>query len=49
MFADSDGSRIRNAAEEGEAVRAEEIGISLAKKLLDMRAAGFVTEVGKIG
>lgn len=49
MFADSEGSRILNAAEEGEAVRAEEIGISLAKKLLDMRAAGFVTEVGKIG
>lgn len=49
MSAGPDGSRIVNAAEEGKAARAEEIGISLAKKLLDMRAAGFVTEVGEIG
>ncbi len=40
MFADSDGSNMRSAIEEGPAAGAEEIGIRLAKKLLKLRAAG---------
>lgn len=48
MFAEPDGSRILNDAEEGEATRAEEIGISLARKLLDLKAAEFILDGGKV-
>jgi len=40
MFADPDGSNMQSAVEEGAAVEAEKIGIRLAKKLLELRAAG---------
>lgn len=40
MFAEPDGSQMRSAVEEGPAAGAEEIGIRLAKKLLELRATG---------
>ncbi len=40
MFANPDGSNMRSAIEEGAAIDAEESGIRLAKKLLELRAAG---------
>ena len=40
MFANPDGNNMQSAVEEGASAEAEEIGIRLAKKLLELRAAG---------
>ena len=47
MFAEPDGNQIVTATEEGATTEAEEIGICLARKLLNRRTAGLTLEARK--
>ena len=46
MVASPDGQRMLDTSEEGSATSPEELGVRLAKKMLEMGASELINEVG---